>query len=270
MDEPTDDQVAGIEEAFWRIRVATEKVDALIAVAYGVDSLYPSDNRRKGLRFRPDNETNGTLLREMGSGTALALRSARAALEGERATLRRHQLVHSVVPIAKLHDLAPFLLAHHRDGRIIPGGFELSRLTPERWMEGVETAAPADLFRRRLEEAERSLVKLEKLVAALVESLPVDAQIQIPQFVYLDEDERTLSLELPIPSGPPRSLEIEFVVDGDPEGPSHIISSDREIRVGEELTLDDGCWRVIRIEAAAGDPIDQIAYCRLAQLATAD
>jgi hypothetical protein len=29
--EPTDEQVAGLEEAFWRIRAATEKVDALIA-----------------------------------------------------------------------------------------------------------------------------------------------------------------------------------------------------------------------------------------------
>jgi hypothetical protein len=34
-DEPTDDQIAGLEEAFWRLRSATEKADALISVAYG-------------------------------------------------------------------------------------------------------------------------------------------------------------------------------------------------------------------------------------------
>jgi hypothetical protein len=61
--EPTDEQVAGLEEAFWRIRAATEKVDALIAVAYGANALRPYDNRNKGLRFRPDYEANSELLK---------------------------------------------------------------------------------------------------------------------------------------------------------------------------------------------------------------
>jgi hypothetical protein len=262
-DEPTDDQIAALEEAFWRIRAATEKVDALVAVAYGAKALRPYDSRNKGLRFRPDYEANSALLKSLGTETALALRSARAALESERATLRRHQLVHSVVPIAKLHDLAPYIVVHHRDGRIIPGGYELSRLTPERWMEGINSAAPADLFRRRLEEADRSLAKLDELVGALAISVPRDARVEVPQLIYLDEDDRTISLERPTSSGPPRRIDIRFVVGGDPSGPTHLISSERTIKVGEELTIDDGSWRVIRTEAGAGDSEDQIAYCRV-------
>jgi hypothetical protein len=145
---PTDEQIASLEEAFWRVRSATEKVDAVIALAYGPTGLRLYDARRKGLRFDPDSDENSQLLKDIGTETALSLRSARAALEGERATLRRHQLMHSVVPIAKLHDLAPYIVVHHRDGRVIPGGFELSRLAPERWAEGVSTAAAADLFKR--------------------------------------------------------------------------------------------------------------------------
>jgi hypothetical protein len=262
--EPTDDQVAAVEEAFWRIRAATEKIDALIAVAFGAKALRPYDSRNKGLRFRPDYETNSGLLRTIGSETALALRAARAALESERATLRRHQLVHSVVPIAKVHDLVPYIVAHHRDGRIIPGGYELSRLTPACWMEGINTAEPADLFQRRLQEVDRSLMKLDELVGALATALPVDARVEVPKFIYLDEDERTISLELPASTRPRRRIDIRFVVDGDPSGPKHLISSESEINVGEELTLDDGVWRVIRTETGARDSEDQIAYCRVA------
>jgi hypothetical protein len=130
-------------------------------------------------------------------------------------------------------------------------------------MEGIDSAAPADLFRRRLHEAERSLTKLDELVGALARSMLIDARVEVPQFIYLDEDERTISLKRPTSSGPTRSIDIRFLVDGDPSGASHLISSEREIRVGEELTLDDGIWRAIRTEAGRGDSEDQIVYCRV-------
>jgi hypothetical protein len=188
------------------VRSATEKVDAVIALGYGPTGLRLYDARRKGLRFEPDSDENSQLLKDIGTETALSLRSARAALEGERATLRRHQLMHSVVPIAKLHDLAPYIVVHHRDGRVIPGGFELSRLAPERWAEGVSTAAAADLFKRRLHEAERSLQQLEALLASLAKSLAVDARVEVPQRVYLEEDKRTITFEPPKSTAPvPRS-----------------------------------------------------------------
>jgi hypothetical protein len=260
--EPTDDQVTGLEEAFWRLRSAAEKVDALIAVAYGPAGLHPYDRRSKGLQFRPDRRENGRLLKAIGSPSALAVRAARAALEGERATLRRHQLMHSIVPIAKLHDLAPYIVVHHRDGRIIPGGFELSRLTPAKWDEGISSAAPGDLFRRRLHEAERSGQKLATLLEALAGSLPVDARIEVPPFVYLEEDERIISLELPASTGPVRNYKVRFVVENDPSVADRVFSSQRLTRVGEELPLEGGVWRAIRVEEGTGDTEDQVVYCR--------
>jgi hypothetical protein len=259
---PTAEQIASLEEAFWRVRSATEKVDAVIALGYGPTGLRLYDARRKGLRFEPDSDENSQLLKDIGTETALSLRSARAALEGERATLRRHQLMHSVVPIAKLHDLAPYIVVHHRDGRVIPGGFELSRLAPERWAEGVSTAAAADLFKRRLHEAERSLQQLEALLAALAKSLAVDARVEVPQRVYLEEDKRTITFELPKSTAPVPRVEVEFVVDGDPSVPARVFSTQRKMHAGEELRLEDAVWRVIRVEDTNDGHIDQIAYCR--------
>jgi len=129
--DPTDDEIAALEEAFWRTRAASEKADALIAVAYGANALRPYNARAKGIRFRPEYKANSTLLKKLGTDTALALRAARAAMEGERAKLRRNQLVHSVVPIAKLHDLAPMVVVHHHNGSILR--YEMSRLNPAQW-----------------------------------------------------------------------------------------------------------------------------------------
>jgi hypothetical protein len=64
---PTDEQIASLEEAFWRVRSATEKVDAVIALGYGPTGLRLYDARRKGLRFDPDSDENSQLLKDIGT-----------------------------------------------------------------------------------------------------------------------------------------------------------------------------------------------------------
>jgi hypothetical protein len=42
--EPDDDQIASLEECFWRIAAAVEKFDALVALAFGGEPLRPLDD----------------------------------------------------------------------------------------------------------------------------------------------------------------------------------------------------------------------------------
>jgi hypothetical protein len=97
---------------------------------------------------------------------------------------------------------------------------------------------------------------------ALAKSLAVDARVEVPERVYLEEDKRTITFELPKSTGPLPHVEVEFVVDGDPSVPAGVFSSQRKMNVGEELRLEDGVWRVIRVEDTNDGHIDQIAYCR--------
>lgn len=125
---PDDDQIAALEEVLWRLHSAVERVDAIIAIAFGAGGIRLYDANARSLRFDPSEEANSTRLRDLGTSTALRLREVRGRLEGERAILRRHQLAHSLVPLVDLHDLACYILVHHRDGRIIVGGYELGAL----------------------------------------------------------------------------------------------------------------------------------------------
>jgi len=104
--------------------------------------------------------------------------------------------------------------------------------------------------------------QLEELLAALAKSLAVDARVEVPQRVYLEEDKRTITFELRTSTAPAPHFEIEFVVDGDPSVPARMFSSQRKMHVGEELPLEDGVWRVIRVEDSNDGHIDQVAYCR--------
>lgn len=257
---PNDDQISGLEEAFWRLRAATEKVDAVVAVIFGPTGIELYDATARSLRFRPSLDKNSTRLREIGADKALQLREARSALEGERAVLRRHQLIHSLAPLVDLHDLVCYVLVHHRDGRIIPGGYELGRLGPERWNEGVRELRPETLFARRLEEAERALTQTITLVERLADAI-TEASIVVPQFIYKDAGTGALTLERPDPSGPIPRLEIEFVLGQEPHAVRRVISCSYKMAPGVEITLEDGDWRVIRVADSDGDPIDQIAHC---------
>ena len=258
---PDDEQIAALEEVLWRLHSAVEKVDAIIALAFGAGGIRLYDAKARSLRFDPSEEANITRLRDLGTPTALRLREVRQRLEGERAILRRHQLAHSLVPLVDLHDLACYILVHHRDGRIAVGGYELGRLGPERWDEGVRELRPDVLFARRLEEAARAYQLLLDLLRALADALRADARIEMPPFVYRDEGTAELALERPESKAPVVHVEVEFVLGADPSGERRMVSCTYKMRAGIEIDFDHGRWRVIRVEDGAGDPIDQYAFC---------
>jgi hypothetical protein len=119
---PDDEEIGALEEALWRLHSAPEGIDAIIAIGFGVGGLRLYDPRARSLRFSPSSRENSTRLRALATSQALRLRDVRARLGGERAILRRHQLTHSLVPLTALHDLACYVLVHHRHGHVIPDG----------------------------------------------------------------------------------------------------------------------------------------------------
>jgi hypothetical protein len=258
---PSDEQIASLEEALWRLSAAVEKVDAIIAIVFGPAGIELYDATARSIRFRPSFDDNSRRLREIGTTAAERLREARAKVEGERALLRRHQLVHSLAPLVELHDLVCYVLVHHRDGRIIPGGYELGRLGPERWNEGIRELRPEVMFARRRKEANDAHRAVLDLIATLTTAIEADGAIRVPQLVYRDADTRTLALERPEPKGPVPSFEVEFVLGSEADAPRRLVTCSYKMVPGLEINFDDGVWRVIGVEDGAGEPADQFAYC---------
>jgi hypothetical protein len=257
---PNDDQVAALQEALWRLAAGTEKLDSIIALVFGVKAIELYDARARSIRFRPSFDENALRLREIGSDETLKLREARAKLEGERAFLRRNQLVHSLAPLVDLHDLVCYTLVHHRDGRIIPGGYELGRLGPERWDEGIAELKPEVLFARRLEEARRARAAVIDTVVALTDAVPANGLIRVPQFVYRDAGTELLALERPEPQAPVPRFEVEFVLGREDDAERRVVGCSYKMAPGIEIQFDDGLWRVIAVEDG-DDRIDQTALC---------
>jgi hypothetical protein len=243
------------------LSAAVEKVDAIIAIVFGPAGIELYDATARSIRFRPSFDDNSQRLRKIGTTAAERVRQARAEVEGERALLRRHQLVHSLAPLVELHDLVCYVLVNHRDGRIIPGGCELGRLGPERWNEGIRELRPEVMFARRLKEGNDAHTAVVDLVVALAAAIETEGMIRVPQLVYRDTDTRTLALERPESKGPVPSFEVEFVLGREADAPRRLVTCSYKMVPGLEINFDDGVWRVIRVEDGDGEPADQFAYC---------
>src|ERR1022692_2999779 len=126
---PDDDQIAALEECFWRIAAAVEKFDALVSLAYNCAPLRPHALKPTRLEMRPSSDRNKKELQKLGSDAARQLIERRSKISGTRAELRRHQIMHSLAPLAAADDLACFIEAVHRDGRIMVGGYNVVRVS---------------------------------------------------------------------------------------------------------------------------------------------
>jgi hypothetical protein len=257
---PNDDEVAAIEECLWRLAAAAEKLDAIHALAFDGNPFIVVADRPNELTMRPSRDHNKRALGAIGTQSARELIEARAALAGERSRLRRHQLMHSLAPIDALADLGVFIRVHHRDGRIF--GYELLRWSPERWDEGIKELTPEALFAQRLKEVRRGYEAVVRVIDATTAALEDDPVVRVPQFVYYDHDSNTLATERPEPTGPPKSYEVDFILDGSAPDSARRISCTSLMQPGNEITLDEGLWRVIRVEDGVGTG-DQTAIYRL-------
>jgi hypothetical protein len=248
--EPDDDEIASVEECFWRIAAAVEKFDALVAVAFGAEPLRPERDSPRKLEMRPDAERNKKKLREIGGAAMMELIERRSKIGGTRAELRRNQVMHSLAPIASVDDLASFIEVTHRDGSIMVGGYNVVRFSPTRWDEGIKTLAPAELFARRLLEAERALADLEAAVSALASAVDAHGALREPQWIYTDFDTGVRTLERPSPEGRRRSYEVDFTFKReDASSETRRISCESLPRRGDEIPFEDGTWRVIDVDS---------------------
>lgn len=254
---PDDDQIAALEECFWRIAAAVEKFEALVSLAYASAPLRPQRQKPTRLEMRPSAERNKKKLRELGGQETEELIESRSKIGGTRAELRRNQVMHSLAPLASVEDLAPFIKVIHRDGRIMVGGYEPCRFTPARWDEGLGTLAPEELFARRLLEAERALDDLQVAVRALIAALKADGALREPQWIWIDQTNGVCTLERPVSQGRPLQYDVEFVFrrpDGSEE--RRPISCESIPPPGAEIPFADGVWRVIESQTIEDERFD--------------
>lgn len=255
--EPDDDQIASLEECFWRIAAAVEKLDALVSLAFAGEPLQSRPQKPKRLEMRPDPDRNKRALRDLNTDAARNLVDARSKIGGTRAELRRNQVMHSLAPLASADDLAPFIEVVHRDGRIMVNGYNVVRWSPDRWNEGIEKLEPTELFARRLLEAERALDDLGAAVRALIEALKSDGALREPQWIWVEQTTGLCTLERPESKGPPARYEVEFVFrSADGEEDRRPISCESLPERGAEIPFDDGVWRVIESEQLENDHFD--------------
>jgi hypothetical protein len=220
-----------------------------------------ADDQKK-ITMRPSRDRNKAALKTAGTEATERLVEERARLAGERSRLRRHQLAHSLAPLAELADLGVVIRVHHRDGRIF--GYETCRWSPERWDEGITELRPETLFTRRIEEARRGLQAFGRVVEALETAICDQPIARVPQYIYFDHDTGTQSTTRPDPTGPPKSFEIDFVLDETEPPVWRRVSSPSLMFPGVEIPFDDGLWHVIRVEDG-DDGADQRAICRIVE-----
>lgn len=254
---PDDDQIASLEECFWRIASAVEKFDAFVSLAFAGEPLRPQTQQPTRLEMRPNVDRNKDRLRELGSDAASELIDARSKIGGTRAELRRNQVMHSLAPLASADDLASYIEVVHRDGRIMVGGYRVVRWVPERWNEGIETLDPAELFARRLLEAERALDDLQAAVRALIDALKSDGALREPQWIWVEQTNGVQTLERPPSQSPPARYDVEFVFR-DPDGSERRrpISCESVPSPGTEIAFEDGTWRIIETTSLENDEVD--------------
>lgn len=248
---PDDDQIASLEECFWRTAAAIEKFDTLVALAFNASPLRPQRSDAVRLDLRPSIERNKQTLRELESEAARELIERRSQISGSRAELRRNQVMHSLAPLASADDLACFIRVYHRDGRIMVGGCEVVRFTPERWDEGIKELKPEVLFARRLLEAERALGGLRDAVRALIAALKSNGALREPQWLYREYDTREYALERPKSKAPPTRFAVDFVFKREGiDDEVRRIDCESVPRPGTEISFDDGEWRVIEVKSS--------------------
>jgi len=248
---PDDDQIASLEECFWRIAAAIEKFDTLVALAFNASPLRAQRGDVTRLELRPSVDRNKQALRELDSEAARELIERRSQIGGSRAELRRNQVMHSLAPLASADDLSCFIRVYHRDGRIMVGGYEVVRFTPARWDEGIKELKPEVLFARRLHEADGALAGLHNAVTALIATLKSDGALREPQWLYREYDTHEYALARPKPKGPPARFGVDFVFKREGvDDEVRRIDCESVPRLGTEITFDDGDWRVIEVKSS--------------------
>jgi len=128
----------------------------------------------------------------------------------------------------------------------------------------VRELRPDVLFARRLEEARRAHQLLLDLVGALAEALFADARIEVPPFVFRDEETGELALAWPEPKAPVPHFEVESVLGDGPSAERRLVSCTYKMRAGIKVNFHDGRWRVIRVDDGDGSdrPARRLRPCR--------
>ena len=127
----TDEGVAEVENALWRVDAAFEKLHDIVALGFGVPALKLTRNKQGIKRFESDRRANRKRLRELAGAhpAAETLLDRDEQIGSHRFLELRHQLTHSLAPILAWQSLLWFEVAQiDEKGNVLD--YEARHLTP--------------------------------------------------------------------------------------------------------------------------------------------
>lgn len=180
-----DTVVESLENAFWRLAAAREKLHAVIGLSLGVPCLEIGEDAKQTIRFRPDERLNRTRLQDLVGSCSAAktvLDKDATAKSNERL---RHLVAHSLAPILKAHSLTWWEQAIVREGRVVGA---VSHHLPAEGTHGLADIGAEALLAQAVKQASASLKALIDASDALATLLREVGELQPPPLVWFVEE----------------------------------------------------------------------------------
>lgn len=172
-----------LEGALWRVAAAREKLEVVVALAFGVRAFTLEG---KAARLEPDVKGLKALLAGFTEGEAARFRDAALALVNHPAIRLRHQLMHSLAPIAGTSPIF-YVQTGHR----YPNGevylYTLRPVYPEGTLRE-NAVTPQQVFARAHTLTSEALDLLLTATAELPAVLRKRGRLDRPPLVYWDVD----------------------------------------------------------------------------------
>lgn len=179
----TEDGVAEIENALWRVDAAFEKLHDVIALGLGVPALKLTKNRKGIKRFESDRHANRKRLRELATqhAVAQALLDVDEQIGNHRFLELRHQLTHSLAPILAWQSLLWFEVADiDEKGGVV--AYSSRHLTPSERVQG--GTPPDQLYARTISDGREVIDLMRRAILALAELLTVAGKLEPPPVLW--------------------------------------------------------------------------------------
>jgi hypothetical protein len=180
----TDDGLAAMEEAMWRLDAAQDKLKALTCLALGI---FPLKIVKAGrIRFEPDAVRMSARLEKLTPDYPAAgkLRDLGLTIADHPAIKLRHDVSHRLAPIHEAAEVCWLEIVHIQSGRL--HHVEHSRLMPEGLLGRRDINAEA-LWRDALANAGAAFRLITEMVDHLTTVVGAIGQLQPPVRLYCDE-----------------------------------------------------------------------------------
>jgi hypothetical protein len=171
-----------LEDALWRVAAAREKLEVIVALALGI-RVFVLEGQT--VRLEPDVKGLKALLNGFSEGEEARFKKAALALVEHRAIPLRHQLMHSLAPIAGTSPLFFMQTGHRREGEVFR--YTIRPVFPDGTIRE-DAVTPSQVFTRACTLTGEALDLLGEANAALPAVIRRSGRVHAPHVVYWDAD----------------------------------------------------------------------------------